>query len=185
MRLVSFDFDDTLCLTPLEPNGKVIYKEKTGSDFPNVNWWKSPLSLDTKIFDIPVNKWVYDRYLIESNDPDNYMILVTGRVESLRDEVQEILDMHNLNFKEVHLNPGIHNTYDFKLKLFKDKIKELGVDEFYMFDDRAEHIKMFKEWSLTVRDVRIKIFDVVKDEVFDNFDIDYKKIKNFKDFLNK
>jgi len=38
-KLISFDFDDTLVHTTLPAEGKVIWKEKTGEDWPHRGWW--------------------------------------------------------------------------------------------------------------------------------------------------
>ena len=54
-KLISFDFDDTLCHTPLPEDGKQIWFEKTGTEWPYNGWWSKPESLDLEVFDIPVN----------------------------------------------------------------------------------------------------------------------------------
>ena len=62
-KLISFDFDDTLFHTPLPEEGKKIWKQKTGKDWPHSRgWWSKPESLDTEIFDIPINLNIYEKY---------------------------------------------------------------------------------------------------------------------------
>ena len=51
-KLISFDFDDTLVKTPLPEEGKIVWKEKTGTDWPHRGWWSKPESLDMEIFDM-------------------------------------------------------------------------------------------------------------------------------------
>jgi len=164
-RLISFDFDDTMCHTPKPEEGKIIWKEKTGTEWPYGGWWGRAESINPEIFDIPVNPWVYKKYLEAVSDPDNYVILATGRLkkkEGMLANVMSILNQHNLSFDEIHLNWG-GDTYNFKTKLFEEKIEELGVKEFVMYDDRHEHLVKFEEWA-SEHHVDVTIVDVIKKE---------------------
>lgn len=161
-RLISFDFDDTLCHTPKPEEGEKIWLEKTGTVWPYNGWWGRSESIDPEIFYVPLNQWVYAKYLEAVADPDNYVILATGRLkkkEGMLDNVMKILNQHNLSFDEVHLNWG-GDTYNFKTKLFEEKIEELGVKEFVMYDDRHEHLVRFEEWAAE-HPVDVKVVDVV------------------------
>jgi hypothetical protein len=148
-RLITFDFDDTLFKTPLPNEGKEIWKEKTGEDWPHRGWWSKRESLDTEIFDIPLNPPIYKQYLKAISDPNNYVVLATGRIEPLRTEVEDILLSNDLEFKEIHLNPGT-DTFDFKRDLFTRLINELRPELYVMYDDRDEHLVRFKEWADTL-----------------------------------
>ena len=161
-RLISFDFDDTLCHTPKPEEGKIIWKEKTGTEWPYGGWWGRAESINPEIFDIQVNPWVYKKYLEAVSDPDNYVILATGRlkkVPNMLDHVESILNKNNISFDEVHLNWG-GDTYNFKTKLFEQKIEELGVHEFIMYDDRIEHLVRFEEWA-EEHHIDVTVIDVV------------------------
>ena len=81
--------------------------------------------------------------------------------------VETILNNHNLSFDEIHLNWG-GDTYNFKTKLFEEKIEELGVKEFILYDDRQEHLVKFEEWSKTI-DCEITMIDVVNREIKKNY----------------
>lgn len=148
-RLISFDFDDTLCKTPLPEEGKKVYFEKTGTVWPYQGWWGRADSIDMSIFEIPLNEWVYKKYLECISDPENYIILATGRLKKspgMLENVKKILNHHNLSFDEIHLNWG-GDTFKFKTTLFEQLINKLNVDEFIMFDDRAEHLEKFEDWA--------------------------------------
>jgi len=98
-RLISFDFDDTLCHTPKPEEGEKIWLEKTGTVWPYNGWWGRPESIDPEIFEIPLNQWVYKKYLEAVSDPDNYVILATGRLkkkEGMSEHIQTILNKHNI-----------------------------------------------------------------------------------------
>jgi FMN phosphatase YigB (HAD superfamily) len=159
-KLISFDFDYTLCHT-LEPlEGMRIWKEKTGADYPFTGWWGRPESMDMDVFDIELNKNTYDEYLKAVSDSSNYVILATGRVEKLRPQVLKILNKYNLSFDGVFLTTG--KTYDYKRDLFERLIKEIKPEEFIMYDDREEHIIDFCEWAKT-QPCDVTVIDVKKD----------------------
>jgi hydroxymethylpyrimidine pyrophosphatase-like HAD family hydrolase len=157
-KLVCFDFDDTLCNTVQHDDGKVIWREKFGVEYPHRGWWSKPESLDMDIFPVTVNPYVYQEYLKAVSDPDNYVILATGRIEKLRPEVEAILDNLNLAFDAVYLNTG-GDTFTFKRRLFEKLISKIDPQEFIIYDDRYEHLEEFEKWAKTI-DCRITIIDV-------------------------
>ena len=160
--LYSFDFDDTLCFTMDPIEGRKIWKEKTGLDFPHpIGWWGKSESLDPEIFYVPKNEWVYQKYLDACGDENSYIIMATGRLEKapgMRKNVEQILNQHNLSFDEVHLNWG-GDTYRFKTTLFEQLIKKTKCEHFVMYDDRHEHLVKFYEWAKEQR-CKITIVDV-------------------------
>jgi hypothetical protein len=165
-RLVSYDFDGTLCFTP-EPNeGKQIWFEKTGNVFPYPGWWSKKESLDMKVFYIPTNPFVVSKYKEDirrsTETGDTYVFLATGRIEKLKKEVSDILEHHNLFFDSVHLNTG-GDTLSFKKKLFESLINKFNPEVFVMYDDRHEHIVEFIIWAKS-QPCRIEIIDVTKSD---------------------
>lgn len=159
-KLICFDFDATLFHTALEDEGKVIWKEKTGYDYPHIGWWSKPETLDTTIFDTPLNKPVYNEYLKAVSDSENFVILATGRIERLRPQVEAILNKNNLSFDGVFCKRGPGDTLYFKTKLFETFISELKPEEFIMYDDRQEHLDKFGDWA-TTQNCQIIIIDVI------------------------
>jgi len=159
-KLICFDFDATLFHTALEDEGKIIWKEKTGYDYPHIGWWSKPETLDLGVFDIPLNRPVYDEYLKAVSDSENFVILATGRLEKLRPQVEAILNKNNLSFDGVFCKRGPGDTLYFKTKLFEKFITELQPEEFIMYDDRQLHLIEFEEWAKTI-DCKVTIIDVV------------------------
>ncbi|MEN6291920.1 MAG: hypothetical protein ABFD07_07900, partial [Methanobacterium sp.] len=159
-KLYSFDFDATLFKTALEEEGRIIWKDKTGYDYPHVGWWSKPETLDLEIFDTPLNSHVYDEYLKAVSDSENFVFLATGRLERLRKQVETILNKNNLSFDGVFLKTGPGDTFYFKTKLFERLIYDLDPEEFIMYDDRIEHLTEFAEWAKTVK-CDVTIIDVV------------------------
>jgi hypothetical protein len=157
-RLTVFDFDGTLIDTHTPELGKPIWEKHTGLDWPHVGWWSKPESIDTKVFDIKPIKWVLDKYTEEISDEYNYVFLATGRMRKLQNEVQNILDIHNIKFQEVICSWG-GETFAFKIKLFEQMISKHNPTTFTMYDDR--HLEGFTEWA-KLQKTEIIIFDSVK-----------------------
>lgn len=158
-KVVSFDFDGTMCFTPEPEDGMREYKKITGQNWPHRGWWGRKESIDTDIFTIPVNPLVYSDYLSHKKDQDTFVILATGRLTKIQQEVQAVLRQLNLDFDEIHCNPGI-DTYIFKTKLFEKLIRQHQPEVFTMYDDRHEHLVKFAEWAKT-QPCQIDIIDVV------------------------
>ena len=189
-KIICFDFDGTLCHTPEPIEGEKIFKKETGMDWPYNGWWGKPESISTDIFHVPVNGWVYQRYLEAIADEKAHVILATGRLEKpngMRDNVEKILNYHNLSFdvfepmneieigtprrlvqrNGVYLNPG-GDTFRFKTKLFEELMHKMKVNELIMYDDRHEHLIKFTDWAherpedITICDVVNKKFKTIK-----------------------
>ena len=80
----------------------------------------------------------------------------------MRENVEKILESHNLSFDGVYLNTG-GDTYRFKTKLFETLIKEVGATEMIMYDDRQEHLVKFEQWA-NEQPFDVTIVDVVNKE---------------------
>lgn len=165
-KLICFDFDGTLFHTPEPHEGRKIWRQQTGFEFPHTGWWGKSETINTDVFYIPVNPWVLDRYKEAISDPKSYVILATGRlqkVQNMRKNIEKILADNDIVFDEVHLNWG-GDTYKFKTKLFEELMDKLKVKEFTMYDDRHEHLKEFKHWAVGQR-ANINIVDVVNKKI--------------------
>jgi hypothetical protein len=146
-KLCVWDFDGTLLDTPLPEDGKKIYKEKTGKDWPHVGWWGQPMSLDSNIFDIPVIESVIKDYKKEISNTDTMVVMVTGRMKKLSDLVKKLLDEKGLKFHEYHYNNG-GSTDVAKKKTFDQILSQHpSIKEVKLWDDRLEHIPIFQVWG--------------------------------------
>lgn len=146
-KLAVFDFDSTLVDTPLPIEGKILYKQKTGNDWPHAGWWGQPLSLDMQVFDMkPIPNVIRD-YKKEISNPDTMVVMVTGRMVKLADLVKDILNKHGLKFHEHHFNRG--GSTDVAKKKTFDQILEQNpsIKDVSIYDDRSEHISIFKQWG--------------------------------------
>lgn len=164
-KLICFDFDKTLIHTQEPDEGKKIWLERKGDIFPHpTGWWSKKESLDLSIFYPVINMWTHKHYLEAIADEDNYVFVATGRLDRLKNEVNAILDFHDLKFNDVFCNLG-SETYNFKTKLFESLIKENPkAKEFILYDDRHEHLIKFVDWAEIIEDkykIKVTIIDVV------------------------
>lgn len=159
-KIVIFDFDSTLVNTMNPEEGKRLWLEKKGEPFPKGSWWASTDSLNTEIFEHPVNEWIKAHYITHSNETNSAVYLVTGRIKRMEAAVRKILDNHQLSFRNVLCNPT-HDTYSFKIGIYEQKIKEYpNATELIMYDDRAEHLVKFVEWA-KLQPIKITIIDSI------------------------
>jgi hypothetical protein len=160
-KLTIWDFDGTLVDTPLPEEGKKIYKQKTGNEWPHAGWWGRADSLDMSIFDMPVIKSVIADYHKEKSNPDTMTVMLTGRMVKLGDLVRKILADKNLTFDEYHFNRG-GSTDVAKIKTMEDILLRVNtIKEIHAWDDREEHIPVFQAWG----------DKMVKQGVINKFDI--------------
>jgi len=151
-RLDIYDFDHTMYFTTEPVEGVHIYKEKTGMEWPYQGWWSKKESLDTTIFDIPLNDWVHGQYLESKSSEETYTALVTGRMVGIQKYVEKVLEKDNIVFDEILCNTG-GPTLKFKLREFQrlfDKFKDT-LEEVTIYDDRTEHIGDFMEWAYKLK----------------------------------
>ena len=151
------DFDGTLVDSPTPDKGKPAYFAKTGKPWPFEGWWSKPLSLDQSIFDMPVIQSVVNDYNRDSLNPEILMVMMTGRMSRLSNEVKSILDSKGLTFDEYVYNHG-GSTIDSKIKsLGQLLVKYPNVDSVEIWEDRQEHIPAFEAWGKAHPELKFKI----------------------------
>ena len=161
-KLAVFDFDGTLAYSPEPEIGKPQYKEVTGQDWPHKGWWSKPESLDTNIFDIPVNPSVVSDYKKEKSNPDTLVIMMTGRIPKLSKQVEDILSANNLSF-DYYLYNNANATLDFKINTMEKLLSKYPtITEVILYDDRDEHIPVFQHFgNELVKNKKLLNFNVV------------------------
>ena len=146
-KISIFDFDGTLIDTPEPETGKVIYKEKTGNDWPFQGWWGRNEGLDMNVFDIkPIQKVVSD-YNEESARPNTLVVMMTGRIPKNSEYVEKILNKYNFKFDE-YIYKKKSDTLAFKIGKLEEMLETYpNLREIEMWEDRVEHTKAFREWG--------------------------------------
>lgn len=133
-NLSVYDMDGTLIDTPEKEEGKQIWKEKTGEQYPHKGWWGRRESLNTDIFDINPIPSILSKFKKDIADPDTYVIILTARLEKLRPEVEKILDMHHIEPDELILKMGNETKGDV---IFNYVIKFPDLEKIEVYDDFA------------------------------------------------
>lgn len=182
-KLVAIDFDDTLSNSPHPEEGKEIWKEKTGQEFPYIGWWSKPESLNTDVFDITMFDNIKSILTKEGNNPETYVIILTSRLERLRPQIQAILDANNVHVDKLDMREN-EETKGEKILKYIGQFPDL--EEIDVYDDKEIHLLEYKQIedkipsTITFRifyanngKVRLmeasdKIIDIIDDEI-ENF----------------
>jgi len=146
-KISIFDFDGTLMKTPDSTEGKKQWEEFYGKDYPHKGWWGKPESLDDAVFDIqPIESTVSD-YKKEIDNPNTFVIMLTGRIPHQSSQIEELLALHNIYFKEYHYKSD-GDTLTSKLNTIKSLLNRFPqVKEIEMWEDREAHVIAFGEWG--------------------------------------
>jgi hypothetical protein len=146
------DFDGTLIDTQLPETGKVIWKEKTGNDWPHVGWWGRVESLDMDVFEQKPAPSIVAALNAGNANESTLTVLLTGRrkKDNIMAAVKKILDANNLKLDRHLFNYG-GDTGDNKIEQMGNLLKEFpNVKTMEMWDDRDEHIPKFKAWGESI-----------------------------------
>lgn len=146
-KISIFDFDGTLMKTPDSIEGKKQWEEFYGKDYPHKGWWGKPESLDDAVFDIqPIESTVSD-YKKEIDNPNTFVIMLTGRIPHQSSQIEELLALHNIYFKEYHYKSD-GDTLTSKLNTIKSLLNRFPqVKDIEMWEDREAHVIAFEEWG--------------------------------------
>lgn len=176
-RLAVFDFDATLVDSPEKEEGKIIWREKTGEEYPHIGWWGRKESLDTSIFDIKAFPSVLNQLNQETSTPDTHVIILTSRMEKLRSEVEKVLDMNNIFVDDVILKKGNEGKGDVIMRIvqYNPDLKEINVYDDYMNKNQQKIDEYLKIKDLLPKDItynlyfvdrgKISLLDIINEEI--------------------
>jgi hypothetical protein len=159
-KISIFDFDGTLINTATPDTGKLIWKEKTGQDWPHIGWWSKKESLDSTVFDNSTISSVVNAYKVESVNPNTLTIMMTGRIPRLSNEVESILTSNGLKFDK-YLYNNSSDTLKFKLGKLDSLITQYpNLKVIELWEDREPHVIAFREWGDSHPNIRVKVNQV-------------------------
>lgn len=154
-KVAIIDMDGTLVNTIGPDEGRLIWKEKTGEDFPHRGWWSKRETLDIDVFDNHLYEDILDEYKRVKAEVGTFVILCTGRITPLLKQVHAILDKHKLEFDDVILNGDIrfrdiggkNDTLPYKVRVLSSMEERFpNLEEIEFWDDRKGHEQTFREW---------------------------------------
>jgi len=140
-RLIVFDFDGTLINSPESEEGKKIWLQTKGEEYPHLGWWGRPESLDLNVFDIKPFPSVLLQLKKELVTPNTYVIILTSRMEKLRPYVQAVLDKNGIVVDKLDMKRAEGDKGVKILRYFKQfpELKTICV-----YDDRESDIQSYE-----------------------------------------
>ena len=141
-KLVAFDFDGTLSNSPMPEEGKKIWKEKKGEEYPHKGWWGRKESLDTDVFDIHMYDRVKSLLKKESRSKETYVVILTSRMEKLRPQLEKILKDNDIEVDKVDMKRS-ERTKGSKVLRYIEQFPDL--EEIDVYDDRDTDLNSYKE----------------------------------------
>lgn len=165
-RIVVFDFDDTLVFTPTPEEGKPAYQKATGQPWPHQGWWGNTNTLEPPVFNAEpekLNPAVARAFHNFRNDPQTYVVVMTGRIAKFENKVKQILNQYGIHADEYffknqkHLTqdqdyPRKGDTFDYKAFVIINRLMNKDVQTVEIFDDREEHIPRFVQLGKNLRE---------------------------------
>ena len=154
--LYFFDFDGTLADSPEPEEGKRMYKDITGNDYPHRGWWGRKESLST--FDVSLYDNIVSEYKKARNDPNAKVILLTNRLSFLKPLVLKILDENNITFDHLSFKSGAEEK-DERIKKILNMYPD--VKNIIIYDDRDEQLILFKNLKdeLSEENINVVAYD--------------------------
>lgn len=155
-KLYAFDFDGTLCDSPMPDDGKRVWKEMTGVEYPYKGWWGRAESLDLNVFDIKMFDNVLNILNNANTDSDSYVIILTSRMEKLRPQLQAILDANNIHVDKLDMKKSEKT----KGEKILDYVREFpSLTEINVYDDRDSDILSYEETETKIPNgIKFNIF---------------------------
>ena len=149
-RLAIYDFDGTLIDSPEPEVGKIQWEEKMGEPYPHKGWWGRKESLNTEVFDIKPFPNILSK-LNSDLKSNSHVIILTSRMEKLRPELENILNLNNIQVDEVIMKRGAETKGDIILRYAE---KNPDLEYVVAYDDFANDNSM-----------KIKEYTDIKDEL--------------------
>lgn len=172
-KLSCFDFDGTLVYTPIgSPENKQKWADYYGKEYPYVGWWGRDESMDTNVWDMPVIGEVFNDYRKVVDNPENVVVLLTGRLQKQENIVRQIVNDRGYRFDHYLFNNGggtLNNKIQHLMNLLD---KYPSIRDVELWDDRLEHFKDFEEWGRRLQEMgRIDSFylNKIKSDQWDKF----------------
>lgn len=153
-----WDFDGCLMNTPMPDTGRIIWKEKTGKEYPHVGWWGRLESMNDDVFDIQPRWDVLD---IFNSDTNTINFILTSRLPRFTDLIWNLVDKHNLDITDVFTKTNAEKGERIFEILSTIDTTNINIVEFY--DDRDKEIISANEWKENIEstyNVQLKITQV-------------------------
>ena len=140
-----FDFDNTLVKTPYEDSPYLDTKE----------------SLDPEKWDFTFNNKTVENYFNEINEEEVITVLLTNRIDSVKEEVMSILETKKINFKENLFIIGKDGDRS-KGRRVESLIKKYPeTTEIEYWEDKDKHINDVVTYCEKYPNIKLKVNKVI------------------------
>lgn len=143
--LFLFDFDGTLFHTPYPEEGKALYKQQTGENWPHKGWWGCPQSLLPPLVIYP-GPAIGD-FRSHLGLPGSKTFILTSRIDKARGPLKKIIEHASIFPERVLMKPSdLRVSGDvFKGIAIKELLSQLpNLTRIKFWDDKEENLKEVK-----------------------------------------
>lgn len=153
-----FDFDATLMDSPEPEEGKKMWKNKTGEEYPYEGWWGRPESLNNDILNIKPFKSILGKLNDSMNNINTHTIILTNRISKLKPQLEKILKDNNISVDELITKENGKKKGDVILDYIN---KHTDLKEINVYDDMEKNIVDFKSIRNKIpNDIKFNIYKV-------------------------
>lgn len=187
-----FDFDDTLFFSPNREKGSEIWQNHMGIPYPHKGWWGRKETLDPPIVSHPPpNEMLNDKIAYEfmkaKEDPNTYVVMMTGRHAGMANQVNRILSHFGLHAdeefyqgdKKLTNHPNYPkkgggsehgNTISYKKHVISDRLVHPNLETIEIWEDREEHVQEFVNLGKSLKEHYPSLKKYVVHDVKKNID---------------
>ncbi len=152
-KLVFIDHDGTLMDVPMPDTGRILWKQKTGMEYPHQGWWGQPDSLNTEVFDIKPFSSIESILKKENANPNSYTVLLTNRIPKFEPIIKNLLGSMGLQFDQYSFKTDHRNK---KQRILEISSKFPSIEEINVYDDQNDQIDILKSLKQDV-DSTVKV----------------------------
>lgn len=154
-----FDFDKTLFDTPGPEEGKARYEKLYNKPYPHIGWISKEESLDPNL-DIQPIKSVVQLYR-NMNDAGTINVLLSDRLPKMKESIEKLLKIHDINMDFYLLNSGPHKSQ--RLRNFIENFP-FDIEEINLFDDKESVLRSYLSfkslYDLWESGIKISVFKI-------------------------
>lgn len=154
-KLVVYDFDGTLFHSPEPEEGKKLYQDLTGAEWPYKGWWGRVETLSPPLVpEVPGPEWyilkTVSKCKADLADAKTSVVLMTGRPSHFRRRVENILHLAGLEMDGYFFSgqPGAQGASTFEVKWnFISRLLNPNYRNLEIHEDRPDQIEKFKAFA--------------------------------------
>jgi hypothetical protein len=128
------------------------------------DFYDNHLSLSTGLHNIQMISPVFEDWKKASEDPSCRTILITHRIEELRESVMSILHNYEVEFDETYFLGRVTEKRDTLAKEI-ESLPELK--DILIYEDSMEQILKYGKLTSSLEDINVKYYFVDKSKVFE------------------